>query len=184
MTRFIGSIFGVLALATMVAASNCHVQRVVLQQHHVPYVAPVVAVHHDYGYRISYNPDGDLADAVKILVEELRTERQENREWKARYLRDGGTGGGPLPLKAEALTAKHPPAQSACVNCHDASVSKTKGDGITLYNGGILLDTPENVGRMVEAVTEKQTMPRGVKWGAQERLDFLRSLVVKTEAAK
>lgn len=175
MIRFVGSLFGVLALAAVCTASNCHVQRVVVHPHHV---APVVAPLYQPYYSIGYTPAGDLVDVVKSLIE-------ENRAMRADLIQAlKAAPGGPLPLKAEALKAKHAPAQASCVSCHDASVSKAKGDGVTLYEGGVLLDTPENVGRMVEAVTEKQTMPRGVKWGAQERLDFLRSLVVKTEAAK
>lgn len=173
MIRFVGSIVGVIALAAFATASNCHVQRVAVRQH----VAPVVAVqeygHAYYPYAIGYNPSSELAEAVKLLIE-------DNRAMRSELIQAYKTApGGPLPLKAEAK-AKHAPAQSACVSCHDASVSKAKGDGITLYEGGVLIDTPENVGRMVEAVTEKGTMPRGVKWGAQEKLDFLRSVVVRT----
>jgi len=173
MIRCIGSILSVLALTAVCAASNCHVQRVVVQQH---YVAPVVAVQQYYpAYSIGYTPAGELAEAVKLLIEDNRQMRSELiQAYKANI------GGGPIPLKAEAL--KHPAAQASCVTCHDASVSKAKGDGFTFYKDGILLDTPENVGRMVEAVTEKGTMPRGVKWGAQEKLDFLRSVVVRTGA--
>lgn len=168
MIRFVGSILGVLALAAFAAASNCHVQRVVVQQHHV---APVVQAYQYYPYAIGYNPSSELAEAVKLLIEDNRAMRSELiQAYKA----------GPLPLKAEAIKAKHAPAQASCVSCHDASVSKAKGDGITFYEGGALIDTPENVGRMVEAVTEKGTMPRGLKWGAQEKLDFLRSVVVRT----
>lgn len=179
MTRFVGSILTLLSLAAFAAASNCHVRPVILKSTGYGHRVQAIEVndHHDYDYRISYAPD--LSEVVKILVDELRTEREENRAWKAQFLKAGGVGGGPLlPLKAA-----HPGdlvMANRCAVCHDETTAKAKGGGKTYFKGGAFIDSPENVSAVIGAAIEDASMPKGGKLTAEEKLDLMRRLVVQT----
>lgn len=172
MIRVISAILLCLALAFVAEASSCRV--VAVRGHHVQNVIHHAGVQHHAAaivqplYSIGYQPD--LSEVVKELIQDNKAMREQ----LIQALKAPSTiapGGEPLPLKAGGA----PPAQASCVSCHNEAVAKAKGGGEVFYREGVLIENQANVDRMLDAVTETQSMPRGKKWSAQDQLDFIRS---------
>lgn len=179
MIRSISSLLCILALATFAAASNCHVQRILIPSRHV---APVIAIqdHHNYDeYRVRYNPSGDQLEAFKLFIEKYDARTNELiQAIKA----NPGTGGALLPIKAA-----HPGdlvMANRCATCHDETTAKAKGGGKVYFRAGAFIDSPENVSAVIGAAIEDGTMPKGGKLSDTEKLDLMRRLVVQTKGEK
>lgn len=173
--RYIGSLLCILALGTFAAASNCHVQRVVVRQH---YVAPIVA--HDYlPYAIGYNPANEQLEAFKFFLDKY----DQRTEQLIQALKTApGKPGELLPIKAthpgELVMAQK------CAVCHDETTAKAKGGNKVYFKAGAFLDSPENVSAVIGAAIEDGSMPKGGKLSAEEKLDLMRRLVVQTKGEK
>lgn len=154
----------------------------------------VPAVNYGYGqalYGATYQPDG-LTEAFKVLLQQNQDLIRINTTYVEELRR---TGRVPPP----SLTAPMPGAEGQgagagqqgagapdaeivqlfgthCAACHDGTVSKTKGKGLTLLTAGRLADlTPDQNAAVISALASG-SMPKGKPLSAEARLKFIETL--------
>lgn len=183
--RIVGILFAALTICLAVNvpadASGCRVVQARAIVHH-DYVAPVVSYYQPLAaYSVGYQPD--LTEALRLLIEDNRAAREENRLMQERLIQALTTGGGALPLKA---APPHPGARvmaTRCASCHEEAVAKGKGGGNVLFRGGIFIDEGDNLDRAVQQI-DSGKMPKGGKLSDKESFDVLRYLVLKPAPEK
>lgn len=176
--------FGVLSIG-QADASGCRVVTVrAAASYHAPYVAPAAVAYYQpvAAYSVGYQPD--LTEAIKLLIEDNRSAREENRLMQERLIQALTTGGGgPMPLKAGP---PHPGSRvmaTRCATCHDETTAKAKGGGNVLFRGGVFIDDGDNLDRAVQEI-DSGRMPKGGKLTDKEAFDALRFLVLKPAPEK
>lgn len=180
MTRFVASLIMLVAVAVAVEGSGCRVVTVrAAAVHHAPYVAPVAYYQPVATYSIGYNGSGELAEAVRLLIEANKEERQENRLMQERLIQALTTGGaGPMPLKSHVSDPGYIHLRRDCAKCHDESVSKAKGKGYTFFRAGEFLDEGDNLSLVMDAIKAGR-MPKDQKWDFQKKYEASTFLTLK-----
>ncbi len=142
------ALFGVTVLSGAVYADVCHAPRAVYQHQAVAVVAPVAVSLPLYG--ASYTGgDGETAEALRAILEELKAMRQE-----LAGLRGGAAG-------PQAVTAKNDPDPilvKHCAACHTDGPN-VKGDFGMFDDKGILLKLNGPDKRAVVKRVREGTMP-------------------------
>lgn len=148
--KILGSLLCLLACGVTANANNCrvrvvHNQAVVVQE---VQLATIVAVP---AYQVVYQPNG--AD-VQALIAEIRALRAEVQAIKAAPVTSPDKKElAPSPLKHLEIF------QAKCAGCHEAAISKAKGGGFTMLQGGKLALLTDRQLRKISSRSYAGSMP-------------------------
>lgn len=178
-----------LVFATKASANDCNIHRRFavgqrLSTHHARHGTLAVREHHDVHALAVYAPIpvyttyGTNDEALRAKDETIRAKDETLRAKDETIALLKGSGGGPLALKAPVASPGLAAFNVKCASCHDASVSKAKGNGNALFRDGQLVDEGDNVERIFAALDTGKMGSRDLpKITAQEEAAMLKHLM-------
>lgn len=195
MIRLIAVLLCIGVAPFLVSADNCvvgsgygvqQVRQVQYVQHHAQqvqhYVAPIQ--HHNYNQQLLIRdyvpyPSYSLQDEVDQLklqldVLKLRKEvqfmKQQMQDAPAVPMNVNEPVPAPVPMANASL------AQQSCLMCHDASVAKTKGGGLNLFQAGQLVPLSDaDLLKVADRVLNGEMPPKktGITLTGRQRVEVL-----------
>jgi hypothetical protein len=106
---------------------------------------------------------------------------EDNKQMREALILQLKAGGGPVTLPLKAASRGDEFMRNDCAKCHDGDAKN--GGKRVLFKDGVFIRTPENVADAHTAIKEGR-MPKGRKWGFEEKYESLSSLVEEPEPKK